>query len=231
MQMKKLLPVLALLACAATGVSAILPTASPAPAAPVVAKATVPVTGDYVEARTASVFAGACHYNGELVTVGKDAVLAWNFSSGSFNGTDLSGIKAVASVTSDDSLGNPGTRKAELAFDPAASDAQVAAATALIHSKAGKNLGTIVATRRTPITFTHTDEGYTVTAKDFASLTVAPRADASCCVQPHLVWFEPLTPLQSRKVGYTTIATSSSKVSDPWTRTAEDSAFYGSFTF
>jgi len=27
-----------------------------------------PIKGDYVEARTASVFAGACHYNGELVT-------------------------------------------------------------------------------------------------------------------------------------------------------------------
>ena len=28
----------------------------------------VSVRGDYVEVRTASVFAGACHYNGEIVT-------------------------------------------------------------------------------------------------------------------------------------------------------------------
>jgi hypothetical protein len=222
--MKKILPVLALLACAATGVSAILP-AKPAPVA------SSPVTGDYVEARTASVFAGACHYNGELVTVGKDAVLAWNFAKGTFNGVNLAGVTAVASVTSNDSLGNPGARKAELAFDPAATDAQVAAATALIQSKAGKNLGTIIGTRRTPITFAHTDKGYTVAAKDFAALTVAPRADSSCCIQPHLVWFEPLTPLEGRKVGYTELAASSSKITDAWTRTAEDSAFYGAFTF
>ena len=32
--------------------------------------------GTYVEARTASVFAGACHYNSELVTAGREALLA-----------------------------------------------------------------------------------------------------------------------------------------------------------
>src|SRR6478735_7691951 len=98
----KLLSAAAMLACAATGISAILP-AAPAPA-PAAVKASLPVTGDYVEARTASVFAGACHYNGEFVTTGRDALLAWNFSKGSFNGIDLSGTRAVAAVTSFDSL-------------------------------------------------------------------------------------------------------------------------------
>jgi hypothetical protein len=31
----------------------------------------VSMRGDYVEVRTASVFAGACHYNGEFVTTGR----------------------------------------------------------------------------------------------------------------------------------------------------------------
>jgi hypothetical protein len=38
----------------------------------------VSLRGDYVEVRTASVFAGACHYNGEVVTTGRDAIMAWN---------------------------------------------------------------------------------------------------------------------------------------------------------
>ena len=42
--------------------------------------------GDYVEARTASVFAGACHYNGELTTTGRDALMAWNITAGSWDG-------------------------------------------------------------------------------------------------------------------------------------------------
>src|SRR5438309_8146358 len=86
------------------------------------------VTGDYVEARTASVFAGACHYNGELVTTGRDAIMAWSFTSGSFHGTDLSGVRAMASVTADDNLSQEhATRKAELIVDTHATQAQVSA--------------------------------------------------------------------------------------------------------
>ena len=49
----------------------------------------VSLRGDYVEVRTASVFAGACHYNGEVVTTGRDAMMAWNVTSGSWQGVDL----------------------------------------------------------------------------------------------------------------------------------------------
>jgi len=56
------------------------------------------IKGDYVEARTASVFAGACHYNGELVTTGHEAVAAWSFASGSRDGVDLSGVRAAAAI-------------------------------------------------------------------------------------------------------------------------------------
>src|ERR671939_229786 len=53
------------------------------------------VAGDYVEVRTASVFAGACHYNGEVVTTGRDAVMAWQFKRGQWQGTDLAGVRAL----------------------------------------------------------------------------------------------------------------------------------------
>src|SRR5918997_2889835 len=56
------------------------------------------VRGVYVEARTASVFAGACHYNGELTTAGREAVLAWSVKEGSWGGVELAGVRAVAGV-------------------------------------------------------------------------------------------------------------------------------------
>ena len=62
------------------------------------------VKGDYVEVRTASVFAGPCHYNGELVTTGRDAIMVWNVAEGSFNGVNLAGVKAVAVVSSQENL-------------------------------------------------------------------------------------------------------------------------------
>jgi hypothetical protein len=55
------------------------------------------VRGVYVEARTASVFAGACHYNGELTTAGREAVLAWSVKEGSWGGVQLAGVRAVRS--------------------------------------------------------------------------------------------------------------------------------------
>src|SRR5829696_6984884 len=64
----------------------------------------VSVRGDYVEVRTASVFAGACHYNGEVVTTGRDAMMAWNVTSGKWQGVDLSGVRAVAIVSSQSNL-------------------------------------------------------------------------------------------------------------------------------
>src|SRR5580765_204525 len=64
------------------------------------------IKGDYVEVRTASVFTGACHFNGEVVTTGREAIMAWNFASGQWNGTNLAGLKAIAVVSSDENLEN-----------------------------------------------------------------------------------------------------------------------------
>ena len=224
----KLLSTMVLLACLGTAAAATLPTLT----ASVSRAASSPITGDYVEARTASVFCGACHYNGELVTTGRDAVLAWNFTGGHYQGVDLTGLHAVAAVTSDANLGDETAgRKTELAVDPGATEQQIAAIKSLLASKLGSQLGAIVATRRTPITFSHGETGYTISAAGFATLSVDYRADDTCCTQPHLVWFSPLTPLEHRKVGYTEVASFSGSVALPWTRQGEDSAFYGSFTF
>jgi hypothetical protein len=221
----KLLGTLALVACVVTSVSA----SSVATASK---KASTPVTGDYVEARTASVFAGACHYNGELVTTGRDAVLAWSISSGSFNGVDLSGVKAMAAVTSDDNLSvDTAPKKTELTVDSSASAAQVAALADLLRSRLGSQIGTIAAIHQAPISFAHGDKGYSVDAKGFGNLTVDYRTDNACCIQPSMVWYNPITPLEHRKVGFTETATYSGAIADPWQRHNEDSAFYGTFTF
>src|SRR4051812_28605704 len=62
------------------------------------------LSGDYVEARTASVFAGACHYNGELTTTGRDAEIVWHVRSGVSHGVDVSGLTAIAAVSAGDNL-------------------------------------------------------------------------------------------------------------------------------
>src|SRR5918911_1438291 len=74
--------------------------------------------GDYVEARTASVFAGACHYNGELTTTGRDALMAWSVAAGSWDGVSLAGVRAVAGVGSGAKLlDSKAARRSELVVD------------------------------------------------------------------------------------------------------------------
>src|SRR5690349_24322846 len=83
------------------------------------------IKGDYVEVRTASVFAGACHFNGEVVTAGREAIMAWSFASGSWNGTNLAGLRAIAVVNSDENLSNQGAaRRSEVILDQSASHDQ-----------------------------------------------------------------------------------------------------------
>src|SRR3954463_15754370 len=86
------------------------------------------ITGEYVEARTASVFAGACHYNGELTTTGRDAVMAWRVTSGEWNGVDLAGVRFVAVVSADDNLSNGSVaRRSEIVINDGATHIQAAA--------------------------------------------------------------------------------------------------------
>jgi hypothetical protein len=201
-----------------------MPAISPAPSGK--------IAGEYVEVRTASVFAGACHYNGELVTTGRDAVMAWNFTSGTWNGVDLRGLRAMGAVSSDENLSNEtAIRKTELTIDSAATPAQASALADLLRKEYGARLGNIVAVRRAPIAFNHADRGYTIKADGFAEMSVQPMPNRECCKQPNLVWYSPLVPLKDRRVGYTrSAAYRAGTVGDTWERAAENSAFYGSFS-
>jgi hypothetical protein len=210
----------------ASALSLLLISAGPAAKSPQNTK----ITGDYVEARTASVFAGACHYNGELVTTGRDAVMAWNFTAGRHNGIDLAGVRAMAAVSADQNLGQDNaTRKIELVIDSAASSAQAAAVADLLRAQ----LGQVAAVRRAPVTFTRdADNQYTVNSEGFATISVRPMPNRECCAQPNLVWYSPLFAIENRKVGYTqTAGYAAGKVGDTWQRDGENSAFYGSFSF
>ena len=63
------------------------------------------VVGDYVEARTAEVFAGGCIMSSQAETMGREAVLAWHVRSGDYDGEQLAGLSVVAAVAGDRNLG------------------------------------------------------------------------------------------------------------------------------
>lgn len=191
----------------------------------------VSLRGDYVEVRTASVFAGACHYNGEVVTTGRDAMMAWNVTSGKWQGVDLSGVRAMAIVTADANLSDDqAARSSEIIIDSQASATQSQAMLNALKQKYAGTLGNVVTVRTAPVSFNRNGRSYAVKADD-AVIDVEAMPNDLCCKMPNLVWYTPLVGLENRKVGYTIRAGYSGKaISTPWSRSGENSAFYGSFS-
>lgn len=191
----------------------------------------VSLRGDYVEVRTASVFAGACHYNGEVVTTGRDAMMAWNVTSGKWQGVDLSGVRVLAIVSADANLGEDNAaRQSEIIIDSNASRTQALAMINALKEKYAASLGNVVEVRSAPIKFERNGRTYAVLTNE-AAINVEAMPNDLCCKMPNLVWYSPLVGLENRKVGYTSKALYSGKVvGEPWSRSGENSAFYGTFS-
>jgi hypothetical protein len=192
----------------------------------------VSIRGDYLEVRTASVFAGACHYNGEVTTTGRDAMMAWNVTSGKWQGVDLSGVRVMAIINADANLADKDVaRRSEIVIDSSASRMQAMALLNALKQKYASSLGTIDSVRTAPISFVRNGRTFSAVADD-AAINVEAMPNDLCCKMPNLVWYTPLVGLENRKVGYTSKAFySGNTVSEPWSRSGENSAFYGSFGF
>src|SRR5262245_39667966 len=124
------------------------PTASPASVAE--------IRGQYVEARTCDVYAGSCFANADTGITGKNAVLAWKVDSGTFAGTRLDGLGAVAIVAARETLGlkqnAPG--KAIVLVDEKATPEQRDALVSFVKAQAGDLAHEIVAVRSTTVGLT-----------------------------------------------------------------------------
>jgi hypothetical protein len=188
-------------------------------------------TGAYVEARTASVFAGACHYNGELVTAGREALCAWRIESGSWNGVDLSGVAIAALVTADANLVERAVpRRSVVHVDAALAPDKAAAAVRWLAGTRADLLGTVVEVRAEPLTVAIGAEAYRVAAPGAFELEGATLPDRACCKMPQHVWYEPLEALERPLVGLDATFEASAPLLDrAWSRPGENAAFTGRF--
>src|SRR5436309_1591911 len=101
------------------------------------AAVTLGISGSYFEARTCSVFAGPCHYSGEVMVDGGTGVVAWHLKSGKYNGISLNGLSAAAVIHSDDNLSFGKPRKSVLYIDSKSNAQQRNALIALLRTRSG----------------------------------------------------------------------------------------------
>ena len=111
-------------------------------------RSNVPITGHYVETRSAEVFAGPCMANSEVNLVGDQAIMAWHVSQGSWEGVPLDGLGVAAAIKASGTIGAPDSdpypAKAVLLIDERATPEQRQALKSFAHARAGRLLDDVV---------------------------------------------------------------------------------------
>lgn len=159
------------------------------------------IRGEYLEARSVSVYVGACHFGAEYVEGGREATLVWNIHSGEWNKVSLDGLTVVVVISAKDNLAiETESRKSVLYVDEKASPEQRTAIHDMLTTKSQDVIGEIVATEIAPITYTKKGTKYDVSVGKVLTLSVN-RYPCSNCTQPHQIWYEPLTKVKEAIVG------------------------------
>ena len=159
------------------------------------------VQGEYLEARSASVYVGACHFGAEYVEGGKEATLVWNIHSGEWNNVSLDGLTVVAVISAKDNLAiDTKSRNSVLYIDKKATPEQRAALSDMIATKNHDVIGNVVTTQFEQITYSKKGTKYDVSVGRVLTLSVN-RYPCANCTQPHQIWYEPLTKVKNAIVG------------------------------
>ena len=170
-----------MLASALTVLGALLPAASPDPAA-------TRIAGDYIEARTADVYTGPCFSNSEIFITGHQAVLAWKVTQGSWGGVKLDGLTVAAAVvgTSTFSQDDAKAARSVLIVDEGAAPEQREALVGMAKSLAGDRLKNVVAVRTSPLMLTIEEHGAPADSAEGHGHKGAPRAPRALLMAPGL---------------------------------------------
>ena len=193
------------------------------------------ISGDYVEARTAEVFAGGCINGSEGEVAGREAILAWRVGTGQVNGVALDGLSIVAVVAGDNNLSThelggaaPTKIRSALRIDHRATPAQREALMTMARTLAPAMLRNVVEVKAVPISFNRNADGLVVSAGE-ASLDVATKMDHSPTCGA-LQWYQPLAAMTQSTLGHTkSEAWSGSALGTQWSMGDKRASFYGSF--
>jgi len=195
------------------------------------------ITGDYVEARTAEVFVGGCQLGNEGEAAGRQAVMAWRVSRGSFDGVALDGLSVVAAVAADTNLGyyelggrRPSAVKAAVMVDARASAAQREALVGLARRLSKGLVSDVVEVKAVPITFVGDRDSVRVAAGE-AVVAVTKRLDhdPNCGAEQ---WFSPLASVADASIGVTSLTGyDGGSLGARWRQRDRKSAFYGTFVY
>ncbi|HEX4915845.1 MAG TPA: DUF1326 domain-containing protein [Vicinamibacterales bacterium] len=196
------------------------------------------ITGEYVEARTAEVFAGGCIMNSEAETMGRQALMAWRITSGVYDGVTLDGLTVAAAVAGDRNLGmremggeEPTAVKAIITVDARANAAQRDALVKLVRELSKGLITHVVRVDVAPVRFATSQNYVEVSVPDTMLLTVNKemKHDPSCGA---MQWFKPFTTLADAAMGVAEEHSfDGNGLNTKWSAPNKRSAFFGTFVY
>ena len=187
--------------------------------------------GVYVEARTASVYAGACHYGGQYTTDGREALMGWHFEAGQHGGVALAGVDLVVAVSADKNLAEKDAKRRSIVYvDADAQPAARQAALAWLKAKQAKLVGEIVAVKPGQVDVGSKKDDFWLAAGKAVAVKGSAMPERECCKMSYNVWYEPFAEVEKPLVGNVAVFRNADKdLGQVWERTGENEAFFGRF--
>lgn len=196
------------------------------------------ISGDYLEVRSCDVYTGPCFANAEMGLTGKEAIMVWSVREGTWKGISVDGLKVIAVVRTDGTLGDlryePRSGKAVLIVDDRASASQKTALEDLARSMAGKLIAEVTEIKSSPIEAnlgTCTKSGC-ASVKAGKIVVVATRCfgDGDHLCGNEDTYYPPLIDVKNASPAFTEISSfKGSGLDMTWEATGQRSAFLAAF--
>jgi hypothetical protein len=188
--------------------------------------------GSLMEVHSCELYAGGCVVSSEATLGGRYMLRAWNFSGGSFAGTDLAGLQVALLESSSDNLAaSKTTADHAIVYLPESATAnQRKTLLAWLKSNAPELKSAKLQTRVAPLRLEKSGNGYEFSAGNTVSVSASSSAacDMGSCGEE--LWYTP----RSTTTVFTVVANRSSHVSEPsmklkWDDAGKRSVFLAKF--
>jgi hypothetical protein len=178
--------------------------------------------GSLLELHSCEVYAGPCVVSSESPQEGRYMARAWDFTGGSFNGTDLAGLQVAVLQSSPDNLAESDSKSGEaVVYLPEnASQTQRDALLAWVKSSQTDFHPAKLHTRVASLQFTKSDKGYAFTAGKFLTVKTASLDVCKMGGCGETLWYQP----RARNSLFTVVVNSGSTVSEPLLQLRWDAA-------
>jgi hypothetical protein len=195
------------------------------------------ISGDYVETRSAEVYAGPCISNSEVNVAGDQAILSWRINYGSWEGVPLDGLGVIAAVkakaTIGDPDGHPYPAKTVLIVDQRANGEQRRALERFARSQGGELLDNVVSVEAAPIRFEERGHGSVeLSGGDMVRIETRPMTEEDHLCGNAELCYKPMTALAHSMPVFSLVNQFTGKGLDvKWRIADKSSAFRGTFSY